>query len=65
MYIKGNFLSSPMSSSSLSLNKFFSELFVVCIYWVAFILNNLHSFPLLWEKLLVLHFGIVFYHIFV
>jgi len=37
-----------------------SELFVEnMINWVAFVLNILHSFPLLWEKLLILHFGIV------
>lgn len=60
MYIKRNF---PQQSHELfqhiSEEIFFFQLFVEKISWIAFVLNNLHSFPLPLKNLLILQFGIV------
>lgn len=53
------FHSSPMSPSNTSVKNFFFQLFVEKISWIAFVLNNLHSFPLPLKNLLILQFGIV------
>jgi len=59
MYNKGNFPQQSHEPFQHISEEFFFQLFVEKISWIAFVLNNLHSFPLPLKNLLILQFGIV------